>query len=301
MRIEQFSYLVEVARNQSFSIAAKKLHITQPSISLAITNLENELGMKLINRSRTGISLTKKGEDIVKKAQEILRTVEEIKNEANINNSKFSGKLSIGVIPSICMSLLPRTLNIFKNKYPGVDIEISEGGSDQIKESVKKGELDLGFIGIPIGSWAENEHLVFKKLFKGEIMACVGKQSSLSFNDEISLHEISKHPIVIFNSRYSTNKLVTNLLKNYGEIKTLFTSDNTESAKKVIAQGLAIGFYPDLSLKVDPYVKTGEIIPLSIKDIQTDVIFGWIYSERFPCSELAYEFATILNAQAKIH
>ncbi|WP_078429754.1 LysR family transcriptional regulator [Alkalihalobacterium alkalinitrilicum] len=299
MRLEQLSYLIEIARLGSFSLAAERLHISQPSISQAINNLEKELGVKLFKRSRAGAELTEVGEVIVKKAQEVLRKLDELKQEANIETSSYIGKLSIGAVPSICMTLLPEVLDVYKKKYPNVNLDINESGTKEVISDVLNEKIDVGFVGVFTNGWKEaglNNNLHFEKLFHGEIMACVGKESPLAFENPVDPKVLIKYPIVIFNPMYTINQIVTSILEEYGEIKNLFSSDNTESAKRVIAQGLAIGFYTDLSLKNDPYVETGKIIPLHIDHNEVSITFGLIYPKSYQFSPIIRSFIKVLKS-----
>lgn len=299
MRIEQLYYLVEVARHESFSIAAERLHISQPSISQAISNLEKEMGIKLFNRSRNGIHLTEGGEIFLQKSQEILKSIEELEMVARKEKVEYTGTLSIGAVPSICLGFLPKAMAEYKQRFPNVKLVIKEGGSLGILEEVEEGKLDLGFVAIPYPSLEDKGKLYFEALSKGELMACVGKNSSLSKKQSISPTEIVKEPLVLFNYRYTMNHVIKTLLQNYGELNILFESDNTESAKRVIAEGLAVGFYTDFSMKVDPYVKMGDIVPVPITENIVDITFGWIRSKNIHFSSAAREFIRIYKSQMR--
>ncbi len=297
MRIEQLYYLVEIARYNSFSSAAEKLHISQPSLSQAINKLEKELGVKLFKRTRTGSILTENGKEIVKKAQEVLLKFEELEQLANKKSSTYSGTLSIGVIPSIYMALLPTVLEIYKNKFPYVNLEIKEGGTHEIKQEIKDGKLDIGLIAIFDKNDKYNENLYYEKLLVGKIMACVGKNHPLASQKTILPSQIIEYPIIAFNSdKYILLDIVSRVTKKYGEFKTLFKTENSESAKKVIAQGVAIGFYSDLSLRNDPYVQLGQIFPLEISNLKEFIFYGWARSKEYHFSIIAREFITIFKS-----
>jgi len=285
MRTEQFHYLIEVARCGSITVAAKKLHISQPTLSQALNILEEELGVKLLDRSRQGTVTTPVGEKIVNKAKEILDKLEELIEVANTQASSLTGSLSVAIIPSIALALLPKALVDFKNKYPQVRLILREEGSFRVQELVKEGEADLGIIAIPSNfePQLKKNFLIFERLFVGEILACVGKTSPLRSRNSISFKEIINYPIVIYNQEYSMYKFITELLNNFGSPNVLFTSDNTEVTKRIVSEGLAIGFLTNLALMSDPYVQNGEVIPLHINDYFFNISFGWIRSEQhFP-------------------
>ncbi|MEK3937160.1 LysR family transcriptional regulator [Sporosarcina sp. FSL W7-1349] len=300
MNIEQLYYLIEIADSGSITQAAKKLHISQPSISQSITKLEEKLQVTIFKRSRMGTYPTEIGETIIKKAREIIFKIEELERVGKTKDSLIAGSLSLAAIPSLCITLLPKALEIYKNKYPNVKIEIVEGGSMQVKELVKTGKVDLGLASSrEISDY--NEELIFESLLTGQIMACVGKQSKLSNRKEISFKEIVKHSIVIFNEQYRMNPYILNKLREYGEPDILLTTGNTEILKKVVIEGLAIGFYADIALKNDPYVYNGDIIPLYIveqkKDPSTNTHFGILYKSKTHLSAACEEFIKELRTQ----
>ncbi len=295
MRIEQLQYFVEVAQTKSFSHAADRLHISQPSISMAISNLEHELGVTLFERSRSGVKLTDTGKILAKKAQEILNNIEDFKSEARNESQLLSGKLTISAIPSICITFLPKALSAFKKKFPKVNIELKEEGTNKIIKEVSLGNVDIGIVSSSYKEIEQIDYLYFESLISGKVVACVGKNSNLSFHNPISPKILFKHPIVIFNKEYRMYQFVQRLLREYGEPNILFVSGNTETTKKVIAEGIAIGFYTDLALKVDPYIQTGEIIPLEITDNNIEVSFGWIRSKNQHFSRQAKEFIKLLK------
>ncbi|WP_248923863.1 LysR family transcriptional regulator [Paenibacillus hamazuiensis] len=298
MRLDQLQYLVEVSDCGSITIAAERLHVSQPNVSQSIASLEEELKTTIFIRSRSGAKPTEAGKAIIDRAREILNQVAELKKAARTQDSELTGTISIATIPSMCMTLLPKTLAVFKSKFPKVQIEIIEAGSIKAKDSVLNGEVELGLVSRRQPSDFDDAKLQFEPLLIGETMACVSKYFALSSKKNISLEEIIKHPIVIFNQEYRMNSYILTRLKQYGEPNILFTASNPESLKKVIAEGLAIGFYADFALKTDPYVNNGDIIPLPIAEQQMNTLFGVLRKKNKHLTPASEEFISELRAQA---
>ncbi|RNF39727.1 LysR family transcriptional regulator [Planococcus salinus] len=300
MRIEQLDYLLSIYETGSFSLAAEKNHITQPTISQSIRNLENELDVKVFTRTRQGVEPTLEGEIVIKKAISILTIHQELKDEINIRSSSVRGTLKLAIVPSICSTILPKTLMAYKEKYPLVNIEIFEKGSFEIEKDILTGNSEVGVIGFNAN---HNRHkdLEFIELLRSKVKVCVGVDSELSKQKELSVKEIIEYPIVMFKSNYYMNFFVNHLLSPYGDINVLFTSGNTEVAKKIISQGVGIGFFTDLSLKKDPYILNGSLIPIDIKDLKTNSIFASIHSKNRKISRAAEEFIKELEIQAELY
>ncbi|MCY9669323.1 LysR family transcriptional regulator [Paenibacillus alginolyticus] len=267
MRIEQLLYIIEINQTGSISLAAEKLHVSQPNISQAIVSLEEELGVKLFKRSRFGAVPTEDGKLIISKAEEIIQKVEELRETAECQSNQLSGFLSIASVPSLCLSVLPSTLAIFKAKHAGVELEMLELDYPQIKQEVQSGKVDIGLIAVSRNYEEPNKQLITETLMDSRVMACVGKNSPLSHRKSISLEELVHQPILL-NSEYLIGKL-----KKYGEPNILFKLGNSEAAKRVIAEGIAVGFYTETGLKYDPYVQTGNIVALEITGEDMDISF----------------------------
>lgn len=279
MNLEQMEYIKEILKTQSISLAAQNLHVSQAAVSQSISLLEKELGIKLFIRSRSGTAPTEEGRNIIKKALEITRKVEEIKGEAQFLTSVYTGELNIAAIPSLFMTLLPKTLSAFKNDYPQVEIMIKEMGGKEIIEDVKRHKVDLGLVILNEQSLLHShDHLIFQSLFRGEMRACVHKDSPLAFSSKVKIQDLLDYPFVMYGG-LNWEETIRLFEKKYGSINILFTSNNSEVIKKTVSEGLAISMLTDFMLKNDPYVENGDIIPVPLIDYEpTTISFGWIYS-----------------------
>ena len=146
MRIEQFLYITEIAKTGSIATAAERLYVSSPGISLAISSLEEELGIKIFERSRTGLEPTETGKKLIIKAQEILNCIEEFKQEAKGDSTDIEGHLSISADPAICRSIIPKTSADLNAKFPGITLQIKESSSPQVRKDVLNGEADIGLV-----------------------------------------------------------------------------------------------------------------------------------------------------------
>lgn len=296
MRIDQFIYLITISKVGSISAAAEQLHVSQPTISQSLHSLESELGTKLFNRSKRGTFPTETGKMIIKKAETIVNALEEIKEVAR-NSNQLIDNLSLATIPTLGMSILPKALAKYKKKFPGVTIDIFEGGTYQIEKLVATGSINLGLVAASDKEhYKDNKDIHFEYLSTGQIMVCVGKNSKLSSKSSIRFEEIINHPIVTFNPEYRLYHRTLNILKKYGEPNILFKSANTEVVKNIVSEGVAIGFCNNLSIKSDPYFLSGRIVPIPIKGENVSFIFGWIHSKNRHFSIAGKKFVELLKA-----
>lgn len=279
MRFDQLLYLREIANTGSFIRAAQRLNISQPSLSQAIAALELELGVQLFNRSRQGTQLTEAGKIVFAKAYEVNNILDEIKSLSSKQQSLLSGKIKIGAIPSFCITILPKTIVAFKHKYPNINIEIVEEGSLEIVNHLNNGEIDIGLVSRRKVTTFDKS-MYFTPLFEGRVMACVNNKSPLASKKNVSLEEIISWPLVLFNQNYRMHNHLLSLLSKFGKPNIFLTARNSLTIKRIVVEGLAIGFDASISLNVDPYVENGSIIPLNIME-ETDTSFGVLFKKKY--------------------
>lgn len=146
MDMRHLRCLVAVAEELHFGRAAERLHLTQPPVSLAIKELESELGVKLFERTSRRIALTRSGEDALRDARTVLAAADTMLRRSRESAQGLMGALSIGFISLPAYSFLPTMLRGFTEDYPRVKLALQEGTTDQIVHDVESGNLDLGLV-----------------------------------------------------------------------------------------------------------------------------------------------------------
>lgn len=181
MTITQLEYIVALADLKSFSKAADFCCVTQPSLSMQIQKLEDELNVSLFNRKSKPLSPTLYGEEIIQQARIILKETQALMTLSKGWGNQVSGILSIGIIPTIAPYLVPKFLSKFQKKYPDLTINISETTTENIKKEIKEGKLHIGILVTPL-----NDHLIEKPLFYEELYLYSNcKNENLEIIDEI--------------------------------------------------------------------------------------------------------------------
>jgi DNA-binding transcriptional LysR family regulator len=293
MNIEQLEYIIKVAEMQSISTASESLHISQSGISMAITSLEKELGIKIFKRSRTGTIPTEEGKEIIQKAYEVLSKLNEIKDKAQIHTDTMEKELRLSSTQGLFLTILPKSLALFKKKYPTVKILIEEKGGQEVINDVLQNKIDIGLLNIPRNKPREEE-LDYQSLLEAKIIVSVSKDSPLAGRKSLTPQELFGQNIVVYNGpRMKT--YIQDFFNRYGEMDILFYTNNTEVIKKTVAEGLAISFNYDIGLTSDPYYMSGELIPipLVVQNMTTD--FGWVRSKKQHFSKAAREFIKCLE------
>lgn len=144
MTLQQLRYIVAIDRCRSFAKAAAELDVTQPTLSALLVKLEDELGVRLFERTNRSVRPTSVGEEIVRQAEAVLRQAERIAETVAEQKGEVGGSLSIGVGPSIAPYLTPWFIRKYTDRYPDVKLTVNEMKGDTLVESVRFGKIDIG-------------------------------------------------------------------------------------------------------------------------------------------------------------
>lgn len=251
MRLEQLYYFVEVAKYKSITVASEKIHITQPTISEAIKNLEKEIGDSLYIRNYHGIELTELGQKVVAIAQNILAQVEEINQLTDKkveDKSSLSRSLVIYTIPTINQNIFIKVIPEFIERFPKIKLTVYEREIYDAISSVSELKGDFGIIAMHDDVFSQKSFkefvqngLKYEKLITVNMWAAIGKKSPLFNKKTISLKTvISSYPLVIHD--YSNWE---NMISIYGSPNIVLKSSDIKLCTKMISEGQAIGFFSD--------------------------------------------------------
>lgn len=175
MNIQQLEYLIAVDKFKHFGKAAQACFITQPTLSAMIQKFEDELDVKVFDRTTHPIRTTDVGLEIVEQAKKVIDAVNELKNKADLLNNVLGGKINIGIIPTISTYILPVEIFDFLEKHPKVEMHIKEMTTDNIIKGLKSGELDAGIISTPYSGAGE---FYSEFLFNEELMIYSSEENS---------------------------------------------------------------------------------------------------------------------------
>ncbi|HEC25252.1 MAG TPA: LysR family transcriptional regulator [bacterium] len=255
MTLNQLAVFIEVVEFKSFSKAAEELYITQPGVSHSISNLESELGIKLIFRGKDGIYPTETGIKVLKYARTVTTSIEQIRQEVAASLGLKTGKLKIGSFGSVSTNFLPGIMYLFKLRYPKIDLKVFEGTEGEIRDWILSRTIDIGFITFPCNS------LETIPVISDDMMVVLPKAHDLAAQKSIGIEELAKYPMLVtWNS--SCQILVEEVFKS-STGKTpqwKYKVSNIGTLLAMIKEGLGIAVIPKLALSRDiPNIK---ILPL---------------------------------------
>jgi LysR family transcriptional regulator, hydrogen peroxide-inducible genes activator len=150
MNIQQFQYILAVAEQRHFELAAEKCFITQSTLSTMISKFEEEIGIRIFDRKKKPVQITRDGLVIIEQLKQIVKSIAQLDELTREIKGEVNGNLSISVIPTIAPYLLPLFLQRFAAKFPNLQIKVNEETTSEIIRQLKSRELDIGIISIPV-------------------------------------------------------------------------------------------------------------------------------------------------------
>lgn len=271
MNIIQLQYLIDVGELGSFTDAAKKNHMTVPTISQSIGQLEAELDVQLFSRSRKGTIPTAEGKKVIQYASTIIKTVEKMKKEISLTKNENQGNIAIASIPGMVPQVINTTLEIRKS-YPFVNIQMIEGDTVSVLNNVKNGHADMGFLSATEDN--HDESLIWEPVVKGEFILVTSKNSSLRFNDNIVGPELEDELIVLYNDP-NLHKITHELLEENSSNKIALSTNNLDALFQMVINGNAVTIGPNYILNTLPSHIRDEITTVTIEKYKTLPIYLW--------------------------
>jgi LysR family hydrogen peroxide-inducible transcriptional activator len=165
MTLSQLDYIVAVDTYRHFATAAEACHVTQPTLSMQIQKLEDELGILVFDRSKQPVVPTETGQAILTQARDVLRAARRIPEIVSESKEDFRGDFRIGIIPTLAPYLLPYFIGEFVRKYPAVSVHIQELVTEQVIEKLRHGLIDVGVVVTPLGENGISEIPLFEEPF----------------------------------------------------------------------------------------------------------------------------------------
>ncbi len=245
MTITQLYYVLAVAENQNFTKAAEKCFVTQPTLSMQIQKLEDELDIQIFDRSKKPIALTEVGNKIVNQARNIVNEAGRIKDIVDQQKGFIGGEFKLGIIPTIMPTLLPMFLKTFVKKYPKVKLKIEELATDELIFRINKGHLDAAIAATPL----ENENIKERVLYYEPFVSYIPNKHRLSSKNKIDVSDLDLSDMLLLEDGHCFRDGVINLcnaFKHLDDEHFQLESGSIETLIKLSNEGLGMTLLPYL-------------------------------------------------------
>jgi LysR family hydrogen peroxide-inducible transcriptional activator len=249
MELHQLRYFVAVAETGSFTRAAEREGVTQPTLSEQIIRLESAkhgIGQRLFDRLGRKVVLTDAGQVLLSHAQAILAAVSEA--ERAVRDSGEGGRLRIGAIPTVAPFLLPRVISRFRKQHPKVQLQLKEDLTERLLADILAGELDLALMALPI----RDERLHVEKLFSEPLVMALPPKHRLVAKTEVKLGDVVDEPFILLDDVHCFGDQVLSLCHRGGlEPRVVCRGEQIVTLLAMVAAGQGVSVVPEMAATAD--------------------------------------------------
>jgi LysR family hydrogen peroxide-inducible transcriptional activator len=255
MTLTELRYIVAVARERHFGRAAEACFVSQPTLSVAIKKLEEELDVKIFERGSSEVSMTPLGEAIVRQAQQVLEQAQGIREIAERGKDPLAGALRLGIIYTIGPYLLPELVKHAIEHTPQMPLMLQENFTVKLLDMLRTGELDCAIMAEPF----PDAGLAVAPLYDEPFMVAVPKNHPLAKRKKISADELKRETMLLLGTGHCFRDHVLEVCPEYARfssdtegIKKSFEGSSLETIKHMVASGMGITVVPRLSVPDEP-------------------------------------------------
>jgi len=245
MTLIQLEYIVAVDTYRHFGKAADSCHVTQPTLSMQIHKLEEQLGVTLFDRQKQPIVPTETGKRVIDQARKTLHESRKIEEMIKMEKGEMTGALSIGIIPTLSPYLLPLFINSFLERYPDVHLNVEELVTEEILKRLKNEELDLGLLVTPL----DESSLRVRTIFNEEFVAYVSHRSGLFKKEKLTYEDLETSELLLLNEGHCFREQVLTICQHYHQRDSRFRyeSGSLEALKRLVDKHGGITLLPALA------------------------------------------------------
>ncbi|MEO8233410.1 MAG: hydrogen peroxide-inducible genes activator [Ignavibacteriota bacterium] len=304
MTITQLEYIVAVNSYKSFSVAANYCFVTQPTLSMQIQKLEEELGVMIFDRSRNPISATNIGEQLIRQAKIIIAERDRFQNIIENVKGEFSGILRVGIIPTISPFLLPLFLKSFLDMYPKVELIFDELTTNEIVAGIHKSTIDLGILALPIN----DSGIIEESLYYEPFVAFIPEKHKLFVKEKINVDDLFVQDLLLLKEghclREQTLKVCRTSEKEWRDDhnKILFEFGSLDTLINLVQQNFGITLLPYLSvryMKDDSKLKLVREFTKPVPKREIGIVYGKSFIKKHLIQALKKEILSAVPKELK--
>ncbi len=295
MRIEQLEYLAAVTKHGSLRRASEQLHVSQPAVSEAIRKLERELGVTLLERSRTGSRISAAGRELLQPIVDVLESIDRLRAAAG-DHLATRRVVRIGTVNAGTSSLALPAVRAFQTRHPGSSVEIRNLQQEEIQVGLAEGALDLGLINLLDGDDVPPD-LAAVPLLVGRPVAVIPAAHPFADRSEVAADDLRAERFVAMRAGYLMHRFAHRLFGS--EVPAEWhATDGAEMGKMMVAEGIGLTILPDYSVFGDPLERAGLIVTRPIADDTTRVTLTVVRRRDLKITPALKHFLTELHREA---
>ena len=243
--VKQINYALAVEKELHFKNAADKCYVSASTLSNAISEMEKQLGFEIFERNNKKVIVTKLGEKILKKYKNIKLQLEDIKKISENNSQPLSHPISLGVIPTISPFLMPFAIKSLSSKFPKLNLNISEGQSNELIDKVKKGDLDMAILALPF----KLRGLIPIKIWVEDFFWITKKDDARSKVKEIKANELDRSELLLLEEGHCLKDHILEACKMTKQVSNIsFKASSLNTLVQFVKNGMGTTLVPKMAI-----------------------------------------------------
>jgi LysR family hydrogen peroxide-inducible transcriptional activator len=258
MTLTELRYIVAVAKEKQFCKAAKACFVSQPTLSLGIKKLEEELGVLLFERNHHELVITPIGQKIVEQAIQVLNDVNSIKELVRLDRDPLSEPLRLGAIHTVGPYLFPDLLTVVKENAPQLPLLVEENYTSELTRKLKQGDIDAAIVSLPY----DEPGIELETLYEEPLVILVPSSHPLAINERITVKQLAQETILLLGPQHCFRDQVLALCPdcviakiNEGGTENVLESSSLETIRFMVAGGVGVAIVPRMSACADRYAQ----------------------------------------------
>lgn len=290
MEIRQLKYLLSAVKQGSIGAAANEHYVTQPAVSIQLKKLEEELGEKLFSRRGKRLVPTPAGELVIAHAEEIVQRLDTLSSRVRELRGMQRGELKLGTIDAASIYVLPRVFRFFRNRYPGIDINVEVSESARLVNDLTTGRIELAIVTLPQSGGS----FEVAPIYRDRMILVVHPRHPLAAVKRGVLKAVAESGLITYPAHSTTRTIIEDVFKSNGlRLRTAMEVTSPEAIKRLTEAGLGASVLP-LPL-VASEIRKGTLTRMPTGRVQFCRILGMIYRQEEALSPPARVFLEILR------
>jgi LysR family hydrogen peroxide-inducible transcriptional activator len=269
--LRQLRYLQLLAQHGSFSRAAAAAHVTQPTLSAGIQELERILGSPVVERGRSGVILTSVGETAVRRASDILAQAEDLVQAARVAGRPLSGRFRLGVIPTIAPFLLPKALPALRDRYPELKLFLREDLTGRLIAGLRGGELDAALIALPY----DTTGLECARVGEDALAVLAPADHRLSRSTQVPPEALEEQELILLEDGHCLRDHALDVCQFSGaRVDAAFAATSLSTLVQMVGSGLGVSLLPAMAAELAQGAPVS-LRPLQGESAKREIVVAW--------------------------
>ena len=285
--LRQLRYFDALARHAHFGRAADACSISQPALSMQIKEMEEVLGGVLLERRARQVALTKLGEELLQRVRDILRSVDELGDFARASRDKLSGRLRVGMIPTIAPYLLPKVIENLARLHPELDIHVRETLTPKLIKEVAEGRLDTAIVALPVSEPSLTEIALFKENF---LLVRPGVQEGTPVPSRETLREMKL--LLLEEGHCFRDQALSFCNLQSSPPREMLDASSLSTLVQMVGAGIGVTLIPEMAVAVE--MRSASVSVVRFKNPQPSRTIGMVWRKTSPLARQLVEISDVV-------